>query len=330
MIIKCEECRSRFNLDDSMVREEGTKVKCSVCKNIFTVFPEEPEPVDDLLEDDMDDDMIDEAMEETVSLDLPSDIEEIGPEALSSETSEEEIDDFDEAFETALEEDIQEIPLDEMTEPDKIDTDTEGMEDDGAELPFERPDARTVTSRMIRRQRQSKVLLFALVIVLAFIIAGLAVFFLAPDLLPDSFSSLKPVDKDAITDTGVRKLSFKGVNGDFVTSNKLGQLFVIRGEVINDNPKSRSYILLKGTILDDTGKAIRRKLIYAGNTFTDDQLRDMTLEEIDAGLKTKSGKDDSDVDIKPGTSVPFMIIFEKLPENLGEFIVEAVSSSPGK
>ncbi len=60
------------------------------------------------------------------------------------------------------------------------------------------------------------------------------------------------------------------------------------------------------------------------------QLREMSLEEIDKGLKRQEGEGNINVNVEPGSSVPFMIIFENLPDNLGEFIVEAVSSSPGE
>jgi hypothetical protein len=36
------------------------------------------------------------------------------------------------------------------------------------------------------------------------------------------------------------------------------------------------------------------------------------------------------VNVKPHASVPFMIVFEELPENLSEFTVEAVGSAPGQ
>ena len=54
------------------------------------------------------------------------------------------------------------------------------------------------------------------------------------------------------------------------------------------------------------------------------------MEMIDKGLKYRFGKDKANFNVKPGGSVPFMIIFENLPDNLSEFIVEAVSSSPGE
>ncbi|MFH1489939.1 MAG: DUF3426 domain-containing protein, partial [Pseudomonadota bacterium] len=109
-----------------------------------------------------------------------------------------------------------------------------------------------------------------------------------------------------------------------------GQLFVIRGMVTNNYPKNRSFILLKGSIIDDKGAVAKTKLAYAGNTYPDDKIQGMTLEEIDKGLKNQLGNKGVNRNIKPGGGIPFMIILENLPENLTEFTVEAVSSSPGQ
>jgi predicted Zn finger-like uncharacterized protein len=45
MVIECTECHTRFKLADDKVKPGGTKVRCSKCKNIFTVVPPEPAPV---------------------------------------------------------------------------------------------------------------------------------------------------------------------------------------------------------------------------------------------------------------------------------------------
>ncbi len=50
MIITCKACSTNFNLDDSVLKKEGTKVRCSVCSSIFTAFP----PQEDLLSDGLD------------------------------------------------------------------------------------------------------------------------------------------------------------------------------------------------------------------------------------------------------------------------------------
>jgi predicted Zn finger-like uncharacterized protein len=312
MIIKCDRCESRFNIDERILKEGGSKVRCSVCKNVFTVFP----PYESGLAEETDED--DFALVDTAELDR-------FPVKKSTRPVTEDEDNggsFDKLFEDALEEGIGYV---------------EGHEIEGRHGLIEQADEEskadmitTGTTPGIWKKGRSHVLLITLVIALVFIVGALIVFFLAPGILPDSLSALKPVNKEEITDTGTRRLAFKDVSGSFLMNNMAGQLYIIKGDVINNYPKSRSFILLKGNILDVKGKSVKQKLAYAGNIFTEDQLMNVSMEEIDIGLKNQAGKGDINVNIGPGSSVPFMIVFEGLPDNLGEFEVEAVSSSPGE
>lgn len=43
MIIKCEQCKTKFRLDDSKVTDKGVKVRCAKCKHVFSVRKELPE-----------------------------------------------------------------------------------------------------------------------------------------------------------------------------------------------------------------------------------------------------------------------------------------------
>jgi hypothetical protein len=107
-------------------------------------------------------------------------------------------------------------------------------------------------------------------------------------------------------------------------------LFLIKGMVANNYLNSRSFILIKGSILDDKGKVVKTKLAYAGNVFTENEIKEMTVDQINQALRNRSGKNDSNLNVKPQAAVPFMVIFEDLPENLSEFTVEAVSSAQGE
>jgi len=46
-------------------------------------------------------------------------------------------------------------------------------------------------------------------------------------------------------------------------------------------------------------------------------------------MKNRYGKDRKNLNVASGATIPFTIVFDNLPDNLGEFTVEAVSSSPG-
>ena len=321
MIIECENCASRFNLDDSLLKIGGSKVRCSICRHVFIAYPPEEVPVKEPATGQF----LEEDLEETFSLDSGPDLGGEGTEPVEGvgEAG------FDEAFELAMEEvepkeEVSPEQVPETGEEDISAGETAAMisgegeegEEAVAALPKKRP----------RRSRAMPIILLILLLILG---GAAAVYFYAPHLIPDALSFLKPSKKQQTTDPGVARLSFKAVTGSFVQSDKTGQLFVIKGMVTNGYLKPRSFILIKGSILDDKGQAVRMKMVYAGNTFTEKEIKEKPLEELDKGLKNRFGRGRMNFNVKPEGTVPFMIILENLPENISEFTVEAVRSTPG-
>ncbi len=322
MIIECESCESKYNLDESLLKSGGSKVRCSVCKNVFIAYPPEElhieEPATDMI--------LEEELEETLSLDSRTDFgEEEGRAPKEAAES-----DFDLAFEEAMEEaDVHKaVPADEIPdiEEEGVTPATADMRREEAEEGLE--DTEPPVLR-IKRGR-SRALPIILLILLLIFGGAAAVFYFAPDLIPDSIPFLQPSKKQEAMDPGVARLSFKAVTGSFIQSQKAGQLFVIKGMVTNNYPKPRSFILIKGSILDDKGSVVKINMAYAGNTFTETQIKETPVEELDKGLKIRMGRNRMNSNLQPGATIPFMIIIDKLPENVSEFTVEAVSSSPGK
>jgi len=296
MIVNCEKCRSKFNLDETLVKETGTKVRCSVCKCVFTVHPPE------------EDNGLDPAMEETTQLESPPVFAGIGDDEIDPEISEI----FDKAFEEALQEDIE----DEVVKEEK-------------EAEDEEPEAQgeSISPLETREKKGPGSLLIVLIVVLLLIVGAVFVYFFAPSILPGDIPGLHPTDIEEVIDTGNRRLDIDDLKSYFLSTDKTGQLYVIEGKVINNYPASRSYIVVKGTIEDEKGEAVDQKLVYAGNIFTENELKGMTREEIEKGMSNKTGKKDSNLAVEPQASVPFMIIFYDLPDNLSEFLVETISSS---
>jgi hypothetical protein len=294
-------------------------------------YPSEPPPPEEPAVQEE----AEEELEETVALDsTPVDEEQ---EAAYGEAGREE--GFEKAFKESLDEEFETVPLDEMPEPDEeeeageeavaipneaVAEEHEPREEAAAE---EGPEAvePAPPEMKARRPRLLLIVLLLLVLVLG---GSVAIFLFAPHLIPDSLSVLKPAKRQEITDLGVRRLSFQEVNGFFVRSDKAGQLFAVKGKVTNNYPKSRSFIFIKGSLLDDKGQVVQTNLIYAGNTLADEQMKEMSLEEINEGLKNQYGKGRMNFNIQPDATIPFMIVFGNLPDNLSEFTVEAVKSSP--
>ncbi len=39
MIITCDECNSRFRVSDDLIKDSGSKVRCSICDSVFVAYP---------------------------------------------------------------------------------------------------------------------------------------------------------------------------------------------------------------------------------------------------------------------------------------------------
>lgn len=313
MIVECKNCQSTFRLDESLVKEDGSKVRCSVCRNVFLVYPPQkvgPESAQGLTPAQEED------YTETAAL---SSLESKGKRQPAIE-EEAESSEFDSAFKELLEEDITEKAVSDLSTEE--------------ELPLEEGEEPTPEAAGVIQDKEKRKGLrpfhIVLAVVLLLLVGAGAIYYFLPDIIPDSLSFLKPASKQAINDPGTRRLTFSGVSGSFVNSNKAGQVFVIRGMVRNEYPKRRSFILVKGAILDDKGQVVRSEMAYAGNILSEKQIREMTLEQIHKVLRNRLGRGNMNVKIAPGASIPFMIILGNLPSNLSEFTVEAVRSSPGE
>lgn len=326
MKIKCEKCGTKFNLDESILKKNGSKVRCSICKHVFLAYPP-------LADKDEVFSAAEDGFEKTVALDSPPAFEDV---TIGIDKGDEEID-FDGLFDKPMEgADSEEGASlhDDETRSSGIDEDSDFFKDDGfAPTDIEKEGKGGIEGFGDSRKKKtgkSHLLSVFLVIVLILLASGAAVFFFAPDLIRDSVPFLKEEKKQVINDAGVRRLTLKAVTGAFVGSKDAGQLFVIRGMVGNNYPKSRSFILIKGNILDSKGHVVRSKSAYAGNTYKDEKIKVLPLEEINKALKNRTGMDRQNFNVAQGTYIPFMIVFENLPDNLSEFTVEAVSSFPGK
>ena len=345
MVIQCESCRTVFNLDESLLKEEGTKVRCSRCRHVFTAYPSAPAPTDEKVEiSDVFEDVKPTSVEKTDA--VIAEVEKGGQKEKKNGTG------------SGLESDLDVIYRDVFREVDRGGLDEKTGSDDALEDVFKeagrdeeqsgRRPATTFPSmdtmeddtdkdydplRESPSKRKSSKLSMAVVIplILIFLGAGGAVVAWKADLIPSSLLSLlKPSsEKKEATDAGIRLLQFGSVSGVFVDSEKSGPLFVIRGMVSNKYPENRRYILIKGSILNNKGSVVIAKTAYAGNTFSEEELKTLPLDEITKAADNRDGMARQNLDVASGATVPFMIVFAELPDDLSEFTVEAVSSSSG-
>ena len=302
MIVECEKCKSQFNVDEGVLKEDGSKVRCSVCKNIFIVYPKGvlgAESTPDLT--------IDDDMEETVALDSPPRLKDRKSAGRDQSA-------------------IPMVALDRLTLEDDLDGESEMLME--KEKSFQPPQ---VPRKHAKSGRSSALTIFLIVIFLLFGVVAAGYFFF-PGLIPGLGPTAKSVvKKPEVPDAGIDKLRIQAqtIETYYIKSVSAGELFIVKGNINNNYPTARGKILLQVSIFDEQNKIILKKDAYAGNVFSDEELKNMTVEQIDTAMKNVAGKDNKNLKIEPGATIPFMVIFNNLPENAKDLSPELVRSSAG-
>jgi hypothetical protein len=111
------------------------------------------------------------------------------------------------------------------------------------------------------------------------------------------------------------------INGKFLQNKKEGSIFVISGDIKNPSSSRISFIKVKGTLSTTAGLKAKDKTVFCGNIISDDLLKNGDIDTIDNQLMVAKGQNNSNVDIEPNETVPFMFVFSDLPEDLTNFTV---------
>lgn len=277
--------------------------------------------VDDLTTQDSDDQEEDFELEFEVRGDDDAEEEETVPETDPPLLTPE--DDFSE-YDKVLEQETD--PDDEILEEETIEIDD--TEEEKPKKEKKEPDM-DMPRHARRRKKQSSIgapiLIFLLLFLLvasayvASIMTGYKIPYLSDIKIPMIEEKLKqymPTPTEVIPAPNQ-----KSVKGRFVTNTNAGNLFVITGNVENNSTVVYSHILVKGTLLLKENVEAKVKSVFCGNIITEDMLKTGKLEDIEKLLMVKQGGHDTNVNIKPGSKVPFMVVFSDLPEELQNYRV---------
>lgn len=314
MIIQCEKCKSRFRLNEKVLGDSGAKVRCSLCGHIFKAYPPtgtSPPPAEAPL----------------------------SPEPAQGVPPPEEQDELWDAPDGAEEKDGQEIDSDNLIERGYADNEAHRMPSPAAPSEAFEESLQAVdetwggdlvppVEKQDRPRRRGRFWIILLLVLLLLGAAGAGLWFFAPQYLPSSLPFLHFMDSEK-EDAGIRNLNLEGISGRFILSEKLGRIFAIDGNVVSNYPEKRSFILLRGNLLDERGQVVQTQEAYAGNPLREEELKTMSSEELAQAMANRDGIGRSNFNVEPGESIPFTIVFHNLPPNLSEFTVEPVQSSPG-
>jgi predicted Zn finger-like uncharacterized protein len=122
-------------------------------------------------------------------------------------------------------------------------------------------------------------------------------------------------------------LSTMEINSRFIENDSAGKLFIITGQVKNGYTVARSHIQVNGKIYSQGKQLVKSENVFSGNILSDLDLKNLSFDDIRSRLNNKDGLQMANVDVKPGATVPFMLVFSDLPENLEEFTIEVAGST---
>lgn len=133
--------------------------------------------------------------------------------------------------------------------------------------------------------------------------------------------------KPKVQDPGNLKLTTYDINSRFIDNANVGKLFVITGKVKNGYPDNRGMVSIIGKIFSSGKVPVNQETVYCGNVMSDLELANLEWDQIQARLANRLGDNRSNVKIEPGKSIPFMVVFSGLPDDLEEFTIEVTGST---
>lgn len=190
-----------------------------------------------------------------------------------------------------------------------------------------RPEKGTPSPLIARDRRRSP--LFWVVLVAAFGTATYTAYNLY--LHPEAFTFFSPSKIRALWHARQMEaqLAVEELRGYYRDLPGGRQVFVIQGGVANKSAGPRSLIRVRGNLFDAAGKTVASREVYCGNVLTETELATLPMETVQARLQNEVGQTLSNVDIAPGSRVPFMVVFPSPPEGVEKFNVAVTEARHG-
>ncbi len=316
MIIVCPECSTKFDVNADRIPDAGAKVRCARCKHVFTASKE---TAAEEIENNADDEtLVEEPAAETEenSADESSFSYDKFQELDSEEApTEEDNDDF------SYTELAKELASEGKQGADNAANGSTAEANDVAEPEFPKQPAAKKGGPL------SSIIRILLTLILIIMIAvGIFIYLNGTDQLNQTIQQIFGQQTTAPVQTG--QITIDNREGKFVLNKQAGELFLIRGEVINNFSEARAAIQVKGVIFDQNGKPLRQKTVFCGNAIGDKELLSLSFSELEKIMGNQFGNDLSNMKINSKQRIPFDIVFNDLPKNLTEFSVIVTSSQP--
>jgi hypothetical protein len=121
----------------------------------------------------------------------------------------------------------------------------------------------------------------------------------------------------------VSRYEVKNVIGYYESGAASSRMLVIKGQVTNLSKMGKSSIRVHAALLDINDQVLGEKSVYAGNMLSGAKLKTGGRDALEKALDNPLGERLSNMDVLPGKTVPFMVLFFDAPENIDSYRLEA-------
>lgn len=120
-------------------------------------------------------------------------------------------------------------------------------------------------------------------------------------------------------------ISVIDVKGKFVSNATTGKLFVLTGNAKDEQANTDNLIKIIGKLYSKDNKIERIETVFCGNILSDTELVNLDMDSIKKSLARRPKKNAEN----PNVTVPFMLVFNNLPHDIGEYeiVAEPLASS---
>lgn len=126
-----------------------------------------------------------------------------------------------------------------------------------------------------------------------------------------------------------QRIGLNIVGSSYIDNRDAGQLLIIQGTAANNFAGARSALTVKGLLLNADGKILQQQTVFCGNYLSDEKLRNLKYTQIEEAMNNQFGDSLSNMNLKPGATIRFTIVFRNPPKDLANINVEVVDSKPG-
>ncbi len=128
----------------------------------------------------------------------------------------------------------------------------------------------------------------------------------------------------------VELMTMRNVRQYYVKNEKIGDIFVVEGKVVNEFPEPKELIEVEAAIYSANKTVLMSKKQLAGTVLSLFQLQVLGEEELESFLHNEIEILTKNTHVPTGGEVPFMVLFYNPPAEVAEFGVKILTAKDVK